>query len=148
MANISYRLGKKCSPGEIENIIRENEEIVDSFDRMMAHLNANEIDLTETLATMGSVLATDTSIERFVRENRKEANMLYKRDYREPFVIRSGDLNGDGAVNMTDIAVLSESWLKSEPFSTQCGDLDEDGNVNMIDLVFLAEDRLRQRLLE
>jgi len=87
MGNISYRLGKTMSAEEIKEAIKDNKEMLDSFERMLEHLGANEVNLKETPATIGPMLAMDTEKEKFVGQFSDMANMLIKRNYREPFVI-------------------------------------------------------------
>jgi predicted dehydrogenase len=87
MANISHRLGKKMTPGEIKLVIGDNAEMMDSFNRMLEHLVVNEVDLEKEPITMGPMLTMDPQTERFVGENSEMANMFVKRNYREPFVV-------------------------------------------------------------
>jgi predicted dehydrogenase len=87
MANISYRVGKKATPDEIKNSIGDNENMMDSFDRMLEHLKVNEVDLEKEPITMGPMLTMDPQTERFVGEHSDWANMYVKRNYREPFVV-------------------------------------------------------------
>jgi hypothetical protein len=50
--------------------------------------------------------------------------------------IQSGDLNGDGILNVLDVVVLINIILgNTEPFGT--GDLNEDGQINILDVVQL-----------
>ncbi|UCG50137.1 MAG: hypothetical protein JSU94_10175, partial [Phycisphaerales bacterium] len=86
MGNVSYRLGKKMSVEEIRNSI-DNADLMDSFDRMVKHLRANEVDLDKEPITMGPMLTMDPVTERFVGEYSEWANMYLKRNYREPFVV-------------------------------------------------------------
>jgi len=60
---------------------------MDSFDRMLEHLAANEVNLEKEPITIGPMLTMDASTERFVGENSDMANMFIKRNYREPFVV-------------------------------------------------------------
>lgn len=87
MANISYRIGKKATPDEIKAAIGDNAEMMDSFDRMLEHLAANEVDLGKEPITIGPMLTMNPRTERFVGENSDLANMYIKRNYREPFVV-------------------------------------------------------------
>jgi predicted dehydrogenase len=87
MANTSYRIGKKATPGEIKAAIGDNAEMMDSFDRMLEHLAANEVDLEKEPITIGPMLTMDARTERYVGENSDLANMFIKRNYREPFVV-------------------------------------------------------------
>jgi predicted dehydrogenase len=86
MGNISYRLGKKMSVSEIMDSI-DNEYLMDSFERMVEHLKVNEVDLEKEPITMGPMLTMDPKKEEFVGEHSELANMLVKRNYREPFVV-------------------------------------------------------------
>jgi predicted dehydrogenase len=90
MGNISYRLGQKKSVGEIRETIQGNTELTDSFDRFLSHLAANDVDLAKTPATVGPMLTMDFQKEVFVGQHADMANMLVKRNYREPFTIPDG----------------------------------------------------------
>jgi len=87
MGNISYRLGKKASVDEVKAAIGNNAELMDSFERMLTHLAANEVDLQKEPITIGPMLAMDPEKEVFVGEHADWANMYLKRNYREPFVV-------------------------------------------------------------
>lgn len=87
MGNVSHRIGKKMPASEIKNAIGNNAELMDSFDRMLEHLKANEVDLEKEPITMGPMLTMDTRRERFVGEYSDWANMYVARNYREPFVV-------------------------------------------------------------
>ncbi len=83
--NISYRLGQKASPQEIREAIKAEPDAEDTFQRMLGHLQANEIDLAATPLTLGPVLKMDPKKERFL--GNAAANELLKRHYRPPFVV-------------------------------------------------------------
>jgi len=87
MGNISYRLGQKKSAEEIKEMIKDNSELTDSFERFLSHLAANNVDLGKTPATIGPMLTMDVKKESFVGQSADMANMLVKRNYREPYVI-------------------------------------------------------------
>jgi predicted dehydrogenase len=87
MANTSHRLGKKATVDEIRAAIGNNADMMDSFDRMLEHLAANEVDLEKEPITLGPVLTMDPKTERYIGENSDLANMFIKRNYREPFVV-------------------------------------------------------------
>ena len=87
MGNISYRTGKYTSGEEIKSTIGDNTELMDSFNRMFEHLQANEIDFEKEPITMGPMLTMDPKTERFAGEYSEWANMYVKRNYREPFVV-------------------------------------------------------------
>lgn len=86
MGNISYRLGKQMSVADARTTI-DNEVLLDSFDRMVAHLKVNEVDLEKEPITMGPMLTMDPEKEVFVGDMSDMANMFIKRNYREPFVV-------------------------------------------------------------
>jgi hypothetical protein len=75
------------SVDESKNAIGANAELMDSFDRMVEHLKVNEVDLEKEPITMGPMLTMDPEKEEFVGEYSELANMLVKRNYREPFVV-------------------------------------------------------------
>jgi hypothetical protein len=87
MANISYRLGKAKSPGEIRERIQGKKELSNAHERFAEHLAANGIALDKTPAVLGPWLTMDPEKERFVGEMAAEANKLLTRDYRAPFVV-------------------------------------------------------------
>ncbi len=87
MANTSYRLGKKATPDEIKATIGDNAEMMDSFNRMLEHLAANEVNLKDEPITIGPMLTMDAAKEQYVGEHSDLANMFLKRNYREPFVV-------------------------------------------------------------
>jgi predicted dehydrogenase len=87
MANTSYRLGKKMKPEEIKAALADNPEMLDSFNRMLEHLAANQVDLEKEPITMGPMLTMDPQKEQYIGEYSAMANMFLKRNYREPFVI-------------------------------------------------------------
>jgi predicted dehydrogenase len=87
MGNISYRIGQQKTPDEIKEVIKDNSDMMDSFERFQEHLWANWIDLSATKATLGPMLTMDTKTEKFTGQFSKLANMYVKRNYREPFVV-------------------------------------------------------------
>lgn len=87
IANTSYRIGSKASVDEIKSAVGNNVEFMDSFDRMVAHLQANEVDLEQTPLTLGPALTIDADTERYVGAHSDWANMYIKRNYREPFAV-------------------------------------------------------------
>ena len=87
MGNISYRIGQQKSNEEIKEAIKNNSDMTDSYERMMANLQANEIDFAKEPMTIGPILTMDPKIEKFTGEDSEWANMYVKRNYREPFVV-------------------------------------------------------------
>ena len=87
MANTSHRLGKKATVDEIKTTIGDNAEMMDSFNRMLEHLAANEVNLEQEPITLGPVLTMDPAKERYVGANSDMGNIFVKRNYREPFIM-------------------------------------------------------------
>jgi predicted dehydrogenase len=85
-ANISYRLGSAHSPDEIREQIKGDKSALPTFERMAAHLAANDVDLNNTPATLGVVLRMNQRNSRFI-EN-KQANYLLERKPRAPYLFR------------------------------------------------------------
>lgn len=87
MANISYRVGQEKSFDETKEAIKGNAELLDSYERMLKHLEANGVNLKESKVTSGSVLKFDPKTEKFTGESSEQANKLVSREYRPPFVV-------------------------------------------------------------
>jgi hypothetical protein len=83
--NISHRVGRKASVEEARDAFKGNPEAMDTFNRMAAHLAANEIDLDVERLTLGAFLKMDPRTEQFT--NNRQANTLLARDYRAPFIV-------------------------------------------------------------
>lgn len=86
-SNISHRLGEATTDGEIVERIGGRKDLAESFERFVAHLNANGVDLTKTRATLGAPLTMDPATERFTGEFSRQANALARPEYRDPFVV-------------------------------------------------------------
>jgi predicted dehydrogenase len=88
MANISYRLGCESAPERIREMIQGSKEALGTFERVQAHLAANEVDLEKMPAVLGPWLKMDSEKERFVGDfPTRWANELLKHDYRKPFIV-------------------------------------------------------------
>jgi hypothetical protein len=61
----------------------------EAFERLHAHLWANEVDLAKTPVTWGAPLTFDGASERFTGAHRDAANALRSREYRAPYVVPS-----------------------------------------------------------
>lgn len=83
--NISYQLGWKKSPNEIREEIKGSKDALETFERMQAHLEANELDLNDSKLTVGPVLQMNANRRRFV--GNAEASALLTRHYRRPYVV-------------------------------------------------------------
>lgn len=87
MTNISYRTGRSMDIDEIHERTQDSPELAESLERMLTHLDANQIDLGKTPLTAGPVITLDPERERFVGPFADEANTLATRKYRAPFVM-------------------------------------------------------------
>ena len=85
--NISYRLGRKASVDEIKQTIGDDSALMDSFERIVKNLRANDIDPDKERLALGPMLTLDPEKEQFVGECSEWANMYLKRNYRAPFVV-------------------------------------------------------------
>ncbi|WP_428305940.1 Gfo/Idh/MocA family protein [Lacipirellula sp.] len=84
--NVSYRLGAKTPTREIADQLAANELLSNSFERMLGHLRANDVDVDgDAVLTMGEWLTLDPESEKFVDNDK--ANELRTRVYRKPFVV-------------------------------------------------------------
>ncbi|MCZ6598668.1 MAG: Gfo/Idh/MocA family oxidoreductase [Planctomycetota bacterium] len=84
MGNVSHLLGTRMPRDEIAATMAENPAAAETYERFLAHLDANKIDLAKAKPVLGPTLALDPKSERFGTE---AANRLLARDYREPFVV-------------------------------------------------------------
>jgi hypothetical protein len=91
LANISYRLGSKTSPQELEAKMSSRPEMAETLGRFESHLVANGIDLAATRPVLGPVLDFLPDEERFVSRSPYDlgafANRLVRPEYRAPYVI-------------------------------------------------------------
>ena len=83
--NISYRLGKKQKQGEIRDAIKSNAQLTESTERMLSHLQMNDVDVDATQLGMGVALTMDPKSERFLGND--AANEMLTRPYRKPYVV-------------------------------------------------------------
>jgi len=83
--NISYLLGKQMAPEEIRDAISADSAALEACERAYEHLQANNVDLETTKATLGMVLRMDPKTETFIGND--AANKLLTRPPREPFVV-------------------------------------------------------------
>ncbi|MCA9237392.1 MAG: Gfo/Idh/MocA family oxidoreductase [Planctomycetales bacterium] len=93
VGNVSHRVGQPAVAGDISASIAGNDLLSQSFDRMAAHLRANDVDIDSQPGALvaGSWVAVDPETEQFV--GNPAAAALWKRagrdDFRVPDVLAS-----------------------------------------------------------
>lgn len=90
LANISHRLGKAMSPGDISDQLKGRNQLAEPFGRFQEHLARNNVDLAKTPAKFGAPLMFDPKTERFTGENGVAANKdahFRRHEYRKPWVV-------------------------------------------------------------
>ena len=88
LANICYRTGRAATEDAIRTALEEFQTPEDSlatFERTLAHLHNNQIDLAARKIRLGKALQFDPISEQFI--NHQAANRMLTRNYRPPFVI-------------------------------------------------------------
>ena len=83
--NISYRLGQQTAPDAIREKLKGDADARDSFERLAAHLAANEVDISMDKLALGEFLKMDPKTEKFIGS--AAADKLLTREYRAPFVV-------------------------------------------------------------
>jgi predicted dehydrogenase len=85
VGNVSHLLGAKAGREEILHMLAEHPVASEAVERMLAHLDANGVDLATERLTAGAWLRVDTEHERFVQN--EAADRLARGTYRAPFVV-------------------------------------------------------------
>jgi hypothetical protein len=88
--NISYRLGDASNDQDLSAVAKampHSDEVSDTYERTVAHLKDNKVDLKATPMTVGPVLKFDPVEENF--GSNASANALLTRDYRKPYIVPS-----------------------------------------------------------
>jgi predicted dehydrogenase len=83
--NISYRLGKQANPDAIREAIKADRGLEESFNRMVEHLAANDVNIAENKVTLGVPLKMDPRVEKFI--GNAQADAMLTREYRAPYVV-------------------------------------------------------------
>jgi predicted dehydrogenase len=86
LANISYRLGKPTTVGELKEIAG-SKEANDALKKMVAHLEDNKVDL-KSPAFAGPLLTLDPKTEKFTGAMADKANPMLTREYRKGYEIK------------------------------------------------------------
>ena len=85
LGNISHRMGKSISEGELNEKVKSNSSLSEATGRMMEHIRANNVDIGKTPLTAGMPLLVDAKTERFTGPT--TANAWLTKTYRAPFVV-------------------------------------------------------------
>jgi hypothetical protein len=90
MANISYRMGV-AAPAErfkMELVSQWNkQEAYNEYERMIAHMKANELDMNADSPVLGKMLMLHARMEQFIGIGATTANSYLKGNYRNPYVV-------------------------------------------------------------
>jgi len=84
---MSHQLGRAATADEVLSAAAGFEPFTDSVQRMLAHIEANEVDLAQTPLILGAELRFDTDSEDVV--GNAAAQKLLTREYRGPYAIES-----------------------------------------------------------
>ncbi len=87
MANISYRLGHATGRQGLRRAAQDNTVLTEHVDRLLSHIDANKINLSNNPVRLGPMLTFDYDRQRFTGESAEYANMFLKRIYRPPFIL-------------------------------------------------------------
>lgn len=82
---ISHLLGQKKTATEAAVGTEANPQWADSYDRMIKHLEANNVDVSQAVLTLGPWIEMDPKTETF--KDNAAANELLTRKYRHPYVV-------------------------------------------------------------
>lgn len=88
LGNISYTLGSTSGIADAEKAVAamdSPENMKATFERTMAHLGANKVDLENAKITLGPHLALNPESEMFV--DNATADTMLTREYRAPFIV-------------------------------------------------------------
>jgi predicted dehydrogenase len=85
LSNISYRLGKKVSPGEVKERLSGDKFATETFEDFAANLQANKIDIAADQVALGPWLTFNPDTLKFEGEFAEEANKLDQEEYRKEF---------------------------------------------------------------
>ncbi|MEX0701070.1 MAG: Gfo/Idh/MocA family oxidoreductase [Planctomycetales bacterium] len=85
LANLSYRLGEEVPFDAKKNAFGDDKEAGDTFGKLKEHLKDNGVSLSETTYRLGRRLLIDPTTE--MVENDAQANELFRRAYRAPYVV-------------------------------------------------------------
>jgi hypothetical protein len=90
MGVASHTLGDATSSDEIRAAISEDHpHFVEAVERMISHLNANEVDLEASPLTLGRHLNLDPALESFIDDDQAAelVDRKYRRNYKVPLFV-------------------------------------------------------------
>ncbi|HMO93650.1 MAG TPA: Gfo/Idh/MocA family oxidoreductase [Pirellulaceae bacterium] len=85
VGGVSHQVGEVTPVDSIRESTQEIPLFAESFERMLEHMTANQIDLTEDALVLGKYLDIDPLTEQVL--NSPTANSMMSRDYRPGFVV-------------------------------------------------------------
>lgn len=87
LANISHLTGRRASPDEIAAEKGTPDVLVTETNRLLEHLQFNQVDITANRVTLGTALTFDPQTERFTGDHSQAANAILSRRYRPPYTM-------------------------------------------------------------
>jgi hypothetical protein len=90
LGNISYRLGQELSAADAMakvEAFKTTDNAKETFERTIAHLKDNRVDLDAIKIQTGASLAFDPKTETFPGDGMEKANAMLTREYRAPFIV-------------------------------------------------------------
>ncbi len=84
IGNISWKLGAPTKPADIKAAITDA-STSDAVERMIVHLEKNNVDLQKDMLALGKPLTLDPDKEIFIGDNAEQANPMLKESYRKGF---------------------------------------------------------------
>ncbi len=89
LGNISYRLGEPTLVAQADEVLRNDEQVYETFRRFAAHLKANGLAADKTTIFLGRKLKVDSQQETIPGD--EQAVAMLTREYRRPFVVPAAD---------------------------------------------------------
>jgi predicted dehydrogenase len=91
LGNIPYRVGTDTANDDIKEAVKACAETTDSFQRVLDHMTANDVDIKKTPSVLSPVMDFDPVKEKFISKAKYDlgfwANRLTTREYRRPYIV-------------------------------------------------------------
>jgi predicted dehydrogenase len=84
-ANLSYRLGRPVPFNPVQDEVKSDPDLMETYERMVEHLQANKVSPDKNAYFMGRHLKIDAANERILDDI--QADQMLTRHYRKPFVV-------------------------------------------------------------